>query len=160
MKNPELTRVRVPAVHRLTKDGVTLKLPEREQIREVFTSISRCPNVRRCLETDAPHDCRAIVDSQRRKHGVTSYVDFQLPEPWVGEIDVARSCSFPRIRRSAMTNTRPGPQQMTTFGNPITSLTAAAAGRTSRMAFGRPTPTGIRYRRLGIGLELQRALAN
>lgn len=45
--------------------------------------------MRLCLETEEPHDCRVIVDSQRRKHGVTSYVDFQLPEPWVGEIDVA-----------------------------------------------------------------------
>jgi len=57
--------------------------------RAVFESVSRCPNVRLCLETSQPHPCRTIVEYQRRERGVTSYANFQVPEPWVGEIDVA-----------------------------------------------------------------------
>ena len=57
--------------------------------RQVFDFISRCENVRFCLETSAPHPCRKIVEYQVRDRGVRNYDEFQLPEPWVGEIDVA-----------------------------------------------------------------------
>jgi hypothetical protein len=61
----------------------------RTRTRSVFESVSRCPNVRLCLETAQPHPCRTIVEYQRRERGVESYADFQVPEPWVGEIDAA-----------------------------------------------------------------------
>jgi uracil-DNA glycosylase len=57
--------------------------------REVFLSVARCPNVVRCLESDAPHPCREVVRYQVGTPGITPYDDFQLPEPWVGEITVA-----------------------------------------------------------------------
>jgi hypothetical protein len=57
--------------------------------RDVFLSVARCVNVTRCLESDAPHPCGAIVRSQVRSRGVVGYGDFQVPEPWVGEITVA-----------------------------------------------------------------------
>lgn len=57
--------------------------------REVFLSVARCANVARCLESDAPHPCREIVRQQVRMRGVAGYGDFQVPEPWVGEITVA-----------------------------------------------------------------------
>ena len=57
--------------------------------REVFESVSRCRNVRICLDTAQPHPCRAIVEYQVKNRGVTSYNDFQVPEPWVGQIDIA-----------------------------------------------------------------------
>jgi len=60
-----------------------------ERTYEVFRSVARCSNVQICLETPHPHPCRTIVEYQRRERGVESYADFQVPEPWVGEIDVA-----------------------------------------------------------------------
>jgi len=57
--------------------------------REVFLSVARCANVARCLESDAPHPCREIVRYQIRTRGVEGYGEFQVPEPWVGEITVA-----------------------------------------------------------------------
>jgi uracil-DNA glycosylase len=57
--------------------------------RDVFLSVARCPNVARCLESDAPHPCREVVRYQVRTRGVEGYGDFQVPEPWVGEITVA-----------------------------------------------------------------------
>lgn len=60
-----------------------------KSVREVFESVSRCPNVRICLETTEPHPCRTVVQYQRRERGVTSYAEFQVPEPWVGQIDIA-----------------------------------------------------------------------
>jgi len=53
--------------------------------RDVFRSVARCPNVALCLETDSLHPCRDIVQFQ----GVTSGEDFQVPEPWIGQIDIA-----------------------------------------------------------------------
>jgi hypothetical protein len=51
-----------------------------------FVSIARCPNVALCLDGgDVSHPCRKIVHSQR----VNSKDLFQVPEPWVGQIDVA-----------------------------------------------------------------------
>lgn len=55
-------------------------------VREVFDSIARCPNVDRCLGGDTKHPCRTIVLSQH----ASSIADFQLPEPWRGQIDKAR----------------------------------------------------------------------
>lgn len=55
-------------------------------IEDVFRSISRCPNVQKCLDGAQTHPCYDIVTSQR----VTSYDRFQLPVPWVGEIGSAR----------------------------------------------------------------------
>jgi Uracil DNA glycosylase superfamily len=57
--------------------------------RRVFDFVSRCENVRFCLETSEPHPCRKIVEYQVRECGVRIYDEFQLPEPWVGEIDLA-----------------------------------------------------------------------
>jgi hypothetical protein len=54
--------------------------------RSVFYAISGCPNVNLCLPDGAPaHPCRKIVKSQE----TTDCKTFQLPEPWVGQIDVA-----------------------------------------------------------------------
>lgn len=60
-----------------------------EQTRDLFFDIAHCPNVRVCLETIQPHPCRAVVEYQVAQRGAKSYKDFQLPEPWVGQIDVA-----------------------------------------------------------------------
>jgi len=62
---------------------------ERERVREVFISVARCPNVGVWLNTRDPHPCRAIVEYQVENRGVNAYADFQVPEPWVGQIDVA-----------------------------------------------------------------------
>jgi hypothetical protein len=62
---------------------------EMSDTQAVFLSVARCPNVRFCIESDAPHPCREIVEHQMREKGVRSYDDFQVPEPWVGELDVA-----------------------------------------------------------------------
>lgn len=60
------------------------------QIKEAFRSVARCPNVRICLENaPASHPCSQIVTYQKDGYGVDSYDQFQLPEPWTGEIDVA-----------------------------------------------------------------------
>jgi hypothetical protein len=56
---------------------------------DTFLSVARCPNVRICLESDVFHPCREIVESQR-SGGVQTYPDFQIPEPWVRELDHAR----------------------------------------------------------------------
>lgn len=59
-------------------------------VSEAFTAVLRCPNVRMCIENPAKaHPCREIIDYQFAKAGATSYDDFQLPEPWCGQIDVA-----------------------------------------------------------------------
>ena len=54
--------------------------------RQVFDSIARCPNVDRCLGGDTSHPCSRIVLSQH----AAMIADFQLPEPWRGQIDKAR----------------------------------------------------------------------
>jgi uracil-DNA glycosylase len=56
------------------------------EVWRTFFSVARCPNVARCLETTEPNSCREIVESQ----SAASYATFQLPEPWVGQIDVAK----------------------------------------------------------------------
>ena len=53
-------------------------------VREVFVSIAHCPNIALALK-DTSHPCSAIVRSQ---HVVEK--EFQLPEPWRGQIDKAR----------------------------------------------------------------------
>ncbi len=60
-----------------------------QRVQDVFLSVSRCPNVQLCIETTAPHACREIVEYKQREQGSTGYDSFQLPEPWVGEIDRA-----------------------------------------------------------------------
>src|ERR1035438_1776548 len=60
-----------------------------EDKRAVFLSVARCPNVKVCLEGAGPHPCCEIVQNQVITKGVVGYDDFQVPEPWVGEIDVA-----------------------------------------------------------------------
>ena len=57
--------------------------------RAVFLSVARCPNVTLCLESNAPHACREVVMNQMDSSGILSYSNFQVPEPWVGELDVA-----------------------------------------------------------------------
>jgi hypothetical protein len=61
-----------------------------ENVRQVFDSVSRCPNVRACFQSDAPNPCRAIVDYQKRMWNAATYEQFQVPEGWVGQIDKAR----------------------------------------------------------------------
>jgi uracil-DNA glycosylase len=53
-------------------------------VRGVFVSITHCPNIALALK-DNSHPCSAIVRSQHVPEN-----DFQLPEPWRGQIDKAR----------------------------------------------------------------------
>lgn len=55
-------------------------------VQQVFNSIVRCPNVDQCLDGDRNHPCSTIVLSQH----AASKADFQLPEPWRGQINKAR----------------------------------------------------------------------
>lgn len=61
----------------------------KDRVRDVFGSIARCPNVAECY-AGAGGGCRTIVQYQAHEHGAARYADFQVPEPWVGRIDVAR----------------------------------------------------------------------
>jgi uracil-DNA glycosylase len=54
-------------------------------VRDVFDSIAYCKNVVLCQHGDASHPCATIVRSQHVPDD-----DFQLPEPWRGQIDKAR----------------------------------------------------------------------
>jgi hypothetical protein len=54
-------------------------------VRQVFDWVAHCPNVDRCLDGDAHHSCSAIVLSQHARKA-----DFQLSEPWRGQIDKAK----------------------------------------------------------------------
>ncbi|HEY1976397.1 MAG TPA: hypothetical protein VGG89_07630 [Candidatus Baltobacteraceae bacterium] len=54
-------------------------------VRETFDAIAYCPNVERCIGGDKANPCYSIVSKQ----GAASIDTFQLPEPWVGQIDVA-----------------------------------------------------------------------
>ena len=60
-------------------------------VYETFTFVSRCPIARACVENKTlGHPCRKIVDYQATpKWGGAIYDTFQLPEPWVGQIDRA-----------------------------------------------------------------------
>jgi uracil-DNA glycosylase len=53
-------------------------------VRGVFVSITHCPNIALALK-DNSHPCSAIVRSQHVPEN-----EFQLPEPWRGQIDNAR----------------------------------------------------------------------
>lgn len=59
------------------------------ELFQAFESVLRCPNVRKCIEDSAPHPCRKIVESQLMLTGAESYDEFQMPEPWCGQIDIA-----------------------------------------------------------------------
>jgi uracil-DNA glycosylase len=59
-------------------------------VRDVFDSIARCPNVNACYSSDRPNPCKAIVDYQRTEWHAETYSSFQLPEPWMGQIDRAK----------------------------------------------------------------------
>jgi uracil-DNA glycosylase len=61
-----------------------------EDARTVFLSVARCSNVALCLENNESHPCGKIVRHQMQARGVTKYEDFQVPEPWVGELSSAR----------------------------------------------------------------------
>jgi hypothetical protein len=53
---------------------------------KILQEISRCPNVRGCLENpDRPHPCRKIVLRQQSK-GIKEH---QVPEPWSGDLTKA-----------------------------------------------------------------------
>jgi len=54
-------------------------------LREVFDSIAYCKNVALCQRGDGSHPCTKIVRSQHVPDD-----EFQLPEPWRGQIDKAR----------------------------------------------------------------------
>ena len=60
-------------------------------LQQTFRRIARCPNVRLCLEDGAAvnHPCSEIGHYQAANFGATTYDNFQLPEPWTGEIDRA-----------------------------------------------------------------------
>jgi uracil-DNA glycosylase len=55
-----------------------------KSVQQAFFSIARCKNAAACF-ADASHPCATIVRSQK----ASDIASFQLPEPWVGEIDVA-----------------------------------------------------------------------
>lgn len=52
---------------------------------QLITQIARCCEVEKA-KTDDDHPCRKIVEYQSKELGIT---DFQLPEPWNGNIDTA-----------------------------------------------------------------------
>lgn len=54
-------------------------------VRATFDAIARCPNVERCIGGDTTSPCYSIVSKQQ----AASIDAFQLPVPWVGQIDVA-----------------------------------------------------------------------
>lgn len=54
-------------------------------VREAFNSIAYCENVTPCQRGDGSHPCSKIVRSQ-----CVPASNFQLPEPWRGQIDKAR----------------------------------------------------------------------
>lgn len=54
-------------------------------VREVFDSIAYCKNVALCQHGDGSHPYAKIIRSQHVPDN-----DFQLPEPWRGQIDKAR----------------------------------------------------------------------
>jgi hypothetical protein len=54
-------------------------------LREAFDSIAYCRNVELCRHGDGSHPCSKIVQSQH-----VSDKNFQVPEPWRGQIDKAR----------------------------------------------------------------------
>lgn len=60
-----------------------------DRVHDVFIGIARCPIVKACF-SGGGGGCRAIVQHQIERHGASSYAHFQVPEPWVGQIDVAR----------------------------------------------------------------------
>ncbi len=75
----------------LPEDGVPL-------VREVVQSIVRCDNIAHCLvEGDTRHPRFTIITSQRSK----SQELLQVPEPWVGKIDV-RDDSWLGLRASPL----------------------------------------------------------
>jgi hypothetical protein len=67
---------------------VTLSRTSSEELNVVslLLEIARCPNVKRCLEDgNGKHPCAQVVAHQ----GTESLRDFQLPEPWSGQIESA-----------------------------------------------------------------------
>jgi hypothetical protein len=61
-----------------------------QKTHDAFRSVSRCPVVEVCLKDgNTQHPCHDIVHYQVTERGVTSPEDFQVPEPWVGQIDIA-----------------------------------------------------------------------
>ena len=54
-------------------------------IPDTLLEISRCPEVSRCLQSTSNHPCNKIVQSQ----SVNSLDEFQVPEPWSGQIQSA-----------------------------------------------------------------------
>ena len=54
-------------------------------VRETFDAVAHCPNVGLCIGGDRTNPCFSIVSKQH----ASSIDSFQLPEPWVGQIDVA-----------------------------------------------------------------------
>jgi hypothetical protein len=61
-----------------------------DEVGQAFFSVLRCPNVRQCIETPRrEHPCQEIVNYQLSLTGAQTYDEFQLPEPWCGQIDIA-----------------------------------------------------------------------
>jgi hypothetical protein len=57
---------------------------------KLFNTVLGCPNVRECVEGDKrSYPCREIVEYQLALTGARSYDEFQLTEPWCGQIDRA-----------------------------------------------------------------------
>jgi hypothetical protein len=57
----------------------------------LLMDIAYCKNVVKCIEArDGSHDCSKIVSKQvSPDSGLFSPEDFQLPEPWSGNIEEA-----------------------------------------------------------------------
>jgi hypothetical protein len=58
-------------------------------LRGLFNSIARCPKVREIYDGGGGGGCGRIVRYQISERAAVRYEDFQVPEPWVGQIDVA-----------------------------------------------------------------------
>lgn len=57
-----------------------------KDVEGLLLEIAHCPVVRRCLEQpELVHPCAQIVRSQ----GAATVADFQVPEPWTGQIATA-----------------------------------------------------------------------
>lgn len=55
----------------------------------VLLSVARCIHLASCLAGEDTHPCAVIVSSQRDYATLAHPTSHQLPEPWVGHLDVA-----------------------------------------------------------------------
>lgn len=66
--------------------------PERDSTPHVLLEIARCPIVAEWYEQpdrQSANPCHQIIDYQQREFNAMSRADFQLPEPWRGDLQKA-----------------------------------------------------------------------